>query len=370
MKTFLIVLTIIFFQANVQATEIFENFMNTRALGMGNAFSAVVDDHNALWYNPAALDRIKGLHLTLLDFQVGTDAYDIYTTYQNAVGSGYSNLIRSFYGKQVWMGISDALAFSMRGFAMAGYDYFNLSFNLHNPAFSNVTMNATNDVGFNSGFAFSLIPDALRFGVVVKRVTRYGGRIPFGPATLASLSNSYITSLINNVGTGYGLDSGLLIELPYGIKPSFSFVWHDIGQTRFIPNPGSLAPPVMDDEAVAGFSATVDATVVKIRPAIDFKHINIPEEQIGKRIHVGTELEFPGLAVRFGANQGYYTAGVTLNFKYVKFEAATYGIEVGAYPGQTEDRRYIGTFTIDLNMDPSFDFSSTAGARPRAFQRR
>ena len=38
-----------------------------RPLGMGGAFTAVADDENALFYNPAGLSALKGLELGLLN---------------------------------------------------------------------------------------------------------------------------------------------------------------------------------------------------------------------------------------------------------------------------------------------------------------
>ena len=35
--------------------SIHEEYISTRAMGMGNAFTAVADDHSAMFYNPAAL---------------------------------------------------------------------------------------------------------------------------------------------------------------------------------------------------------------------------------------------------------------------------------------------------------------------------
>jgi hypothetical protein len=72
-----------------------------------------------------------------------------------------------------------------------------------------------NDFGIVTGIGASLIPNVLKLGFAVKRVTRYGGRVPFGPSTLATLSNSQLTALVNNYGVGWGMDAGLLLELPY-----------------------------------------------------------------------------------------------------------------------------------------------------------
>ncbi|MCB0343255.1 MAG: hypothetical protein KDD59_13500, partial [Bdellovibrionales bacterium] len=51
--------------ADVLDFSIHQEYTSTRALGMGNAFSAVAEDYNALFYNPAALARRKdgNLHM-------------------------------------------------------------------------------------------------------------------------------------------------------------------------------------------------------------------------------------------------------------------------------------------------------------------
>jgi hypothetical protein len=160
--------------------------------------------------------------------------------------------------------------------------------------------------------------------------------------------------------------------LPMSSKPTFSFVWQNLGQTRFTPLTGS-APPPMDNNAIAGFAMNFESALIDIRPAIEFRHINLRDEQLGKRLHLGLEIALPGITIRAGANQGYYTAGLGFDMKYFRLEAATYGVELDTYPGQQEDRRYLVQMTLDFNFDPSFNFGSGAsgGGRPsKSFQRR
>jgi hypothetical protein len=63
----------------------------------------------------------------------------------------------------------------------------------------------------------------------------------------------------------------------------------------------------------------------------------------------------------------------------IHVDAATYGVELGAYPGQQEDRRYMANFSFQLGFDPGrlgFGKGSGTGAdgenvpRPRLKQRR
>lgn len=354
-----------------KGAEIFENYTSVRGAGMGNAYTAAVDDRESLFYNPAGLDKIRGLHLTVLDLKLGTDASDVYTVYQNTVGDDYADQIRQFYGRQIWIGLSDSLSFTMRDFGFAAFNTANLSMSLNNPAYPNLNVNITNDFGFVTGFAASLLPkDILRFGLVGKRVTRFGARFPMGISTLATLSNDELRNMVNNFGTGYGLDGGLLLEFPTPSRPTFSFVWQDIGQTSFALTGGTRAPPPMDNNVIAGFGMTVDATVLKIRPAFEYRHINLVEEPIGKKLHLGVEFQFPVLSLRAGANQGYYTIGAGLDFDYLKIHAASYGVELQSYPGQREDRRYMVEVTIDLNFDPNFKFGGGGTRSSRLYQRR
>lgn len=349
---FIFILIFILTSSQSKASEIYENWVSARAMGMGNAYSAVVSDKDALHYNPAALDKIHGFHLTLLDLNIGTDALTVYSTIQSATGSNYSSLIHNYFGDTVWVGISDELALSMHDFAFAVDDNSNVGFNLHNPAFPTLTMSVIEDVNILMGAAASLLPnDALRAGIAVKRTTRYGGRVPFGPSVLSSLSNSQLTSLINNVGTGYGLDGGLLFELPVPSRPTFSLVWQDIGQTTFIPFSGNAPPPV-DNDAIAGFAMNFAAGPISFTPSLEYRHINLSQqEQLGKLVSMGLEIGLPGFSIRGGANQGYLSYGFGLDLDYLRIDAASYGVELDTYPGQLEDRRYLVQVTIDLNFD-------------------
>src|SRR5438552_27466 len=81
------------------ATEIFENWYSARAAGMGNAFSAVVDDASALLYNPAALDKISNIHITGLGLNAGTDNTNIASTATNITGNNYASIIQQYYGQ-------------------------------------------------------------------------------------------------------------------------------------------------------------------------------------------------------------------------------------------------------------------------------
>jgi hypothetical protein len=352
--------------------EIIENFYSTRALGMGNAYSAVVDDSTALMYNPAGLNKIRNLHFTVLGLNVGTDDLTIQSEVSNITGNNYATIIQNYYGKQLWAAFNDLLTVSGQDFALGAYSAAVISFNLHNPAYPTIPLLVYEDLAATAGFSIGLFPnDALKLGISGKRITRLGGQTTLTAQTLATLSNTQITNLINNYGTGYGLDTGLILELPAQTHPAFSFVWHDVGQTAFSLQSGTTPLVPIDNNFVAGFSMRLDGPAFSIKPAFDFTHINLYSEDLGKRIHAGVEFTFTILSLRGGVNEGYYTAGAGVKLKAFEFDAATYGEEIGVFPGQQEDRRYMASVAVDLEWENSFSMNGkSSGPVRRAYERR
>ena len=59
-----IVLFILLLSFSSQAADI---GLSARALGMGNAYTAVVDNGDAIFYNPAGLAKMGGFNWTIID---------------------------------------------------------------------------------------------------------------------------------------------------------------------------------------------------------------------------------------------------------------------------------------------------------------
>jgi hypothetical protein len=71
---------------------------------------------------------------------------------------------------------------------------------------------------------------------------------------------------------------------------------------------------------------------------------------------MGLEIGLPLIDIRGGFNQGYYTMGATIDLWLLRFDLAYYGVELGEYPGQDEDRRIEAQLIIDIGFDPSLNF--------------
>jgi hypothetical protein len=107
-----------------------------------------------------------------------------------------------------------------------------------------------------------------------------------------------------------------------------------------------------DINTQANFGLAVSKSFAKFKlvGTLDYRDIfmNLEEDaDIGKRLHLGLELKTPVFfAIKTGFNQGYWSAGASLDFRIVRLDFAAYAEEVGAYAGQRKDQRYIGQITI------------------------
>ncbi|MCB0393728.1 MAG: hypothetical protein KDD25_04180 [Bdellovibrionales bacterium] len=340
---------------NASAEELYEAYTSARAAGMGNAYSALVRNDESLFYNPAGLAKSDTFSLTVFNANLGANGSDVVEVAKSFTSSGddFTDAIRDMYGKKIWLGGKGKVGAVISGIGAAAWGDLTIGANAGNPAFPTINTNYVQDYGFVGGVGFNVIPEFMAFGFTAKRITRTGARVPIGLETLATLSDSDLRERISNTGTGYGMDAGVNLSLPVATHPTLSLVWKNIGTTRFSQDSGSERPPTIDNELVFGFGLNFETALIDVRPIFDYRHAFDWDEQYGKKIHMGVEIATPGFRFRGGLSQGYYTLGAGVDFAILRVDAATYGVELGEYPGQHEDRRYL----LELSMEFGFDAS-------------
>lgn len=341
-----------FIGGEVYSRELYSRHFSVRAYGMGGAFTPLARGTDALFFNPAGIARTKEITLTALKFNVGVNGVEAYEDAQDFNGDNYADTLRQFYGDTLWIGGSAVTGISIPNFAAAAYDSFNVSADLSNPALPSFQVDFVNDMGIATGFGLDVAP-GFTLGFVGKRINRMGASLEIPVSSLASLSNEDLERELDNRGLGYSLDVGMMLTIPTPVKPTFSFVMRNVGDTSFSLDKGVRNPPTDKSEMIGAFALELDIPGVTITPVIEMRHIGSEEEiHIGKKINMGVEIDLPGLDIRGGLHQGYYTAGLGLNLGIIMLDFATYGVELGEYPGQHEDRRYMLEMTVDFGFDP------------------
>ena len=334
--------------------------LSVRALGMGNAFTAVTDDTDAVFYNPAGLAKMSGFRWTILDPAIGANTYDSYQDYLDIAeeSSDEFETINELMGEEVSIYSGAKSIFAIGGFAFGAYGVADANFLVNNPVYPNIESSYRLDFGFVAGAGVNLVPDFFDIGVQARRVNRQGGNIPIGVSTIATLDSETIQNEFNRSGIGYAFDIGATMSFPSALSPTLSFTWRDVGDTSFEPtDEGGVAPSPVLSEQIIGLGFVYKSTLMDIRTAIDYRYLTQTEMQLGKKLNMGMEFSWPIIDVRGGFHQGYYTLGAGFDLWLMRVDAATYGVELGEYPGQLEDRRYMLQVTFEFGIDPgSFSF--------------
>jgi hypothetical protein len=357
---------------SAKAAEIPEYFQSVRSLGMGGVYTYDRVNAGVIFKNPAGLERVKGLNLSIFDLGVGAGGGPSAVSTVNAFSSiGSVSGLSSFngiYGKPVWVGLGGYTALALPYFGAAVFDEASLGMRVDNPAYTNLNLNFYNDYGFQIGGAFGI--GAISVGVALKRVTRRGGNKNIGGSSLANVTNSSLATQFEDEGYGFGADTGILFAPPVPMNPILSIAWQDVGATSFIQTKGTAAPPRIESNLNMGLTFGGDIPLLGFRGGLEYRHIGDSSEVLGKKIHVGGEVTIAMFDIRGGLYQGYPTYGVGVDLFIMQLDAAYYKIERGAYPGQTPDERVQVGLSMNFDFDPNLNLSDTNGKRRRLKQRR
>ena len=352
--------------------ELYERPRNVRSLGMGGVYIPFVNGPDAIVHNPAALGRVEGINFHLAEVNIGANGEEAYEIYKDLDELDDPNTYNGLFGKRLWAQVNGQTSFAIPYFGMGYYTDYNVSLELHNPGFPEFETYFRNDQAYVIAGAFTIGPGAY-VGIAGKKVDRWGGDTQdLGLSTIANASDlEAIGDNFDNKGTGYGIDIAVLqeIDLPF-LKPTLTAVWQDVGSTAFTQTGGADAPPRIAQNLSVGAGVLLDLPGLDVSAGVEGRHLLEPDIQIGKKVHLGAEVSLPLIDVRAGYSQGYLSYGVGLNLFILRVDAASYTEELGVYPGQTAEQRYMVAISLDLGFDADFKFTDNNGKKRRLKQRR
>jgi hypothetical protein len=205
----------------------------------------------------------------------------------------------------------------------------------------------------------------------LKRITRKGDILTFGPSFLTTVTQTTLLDSFSNEGIAYGADLGYEIKFSSPFNPIIEIMWKDVGYSTFNPSSGSAgSPPHIDDNLILGLTSHAEFAGFGYAAGIEYKHIRTTYEQLGKKLHFGAELSIPLVDIRAGFYQGYTTMGATIDMWFFQLDLATYSVEKGVYPGQNEDKRAQIGLSMNMGFDANFNLTGAGGRRRNLKQRR
>ncbi len=354
---------------------IHQEYTSTRALGMGRAFTAVADDHSAMFYNPATLAWRKDGQLRMF-LRGGTspeslELFDEIDEASNADNEtqAYSDLIVSHYGDHFYYRVPTIGAVWVRpgwGIALIPAD-LSLDMSVHRQVGPMVNVNMYLDTTLAFSYAKKLKwlnkRHQLSAGATIKSMHRIHVGEAISAAQFANGQDVFDTSHANEGLTG-DLDLGFWWKPPApGIlkyfEPSFALVGRNLVDYGFKQNfhfidENSGEPPKLQRRFDVGSKWDLpDFWVFDPHFALDVRDIGHENWTPEKGSHVGLELYWKMFNWwkghwSVGMNQMYWTAGFGARLAWFQLDLATFGEEVGTQSAKSESRRYMLEMALDF----------------------
>ena len=332
--------------------EMFEFYTGVRQLGMGGAYTAVVNDETSLLTNPAGLGKIREVTVTLADPEMTVGS-------RNTDAATASEILNTFN----LQGLQDALKNSRnthwntkaQAFPSIVMPNFGIGFHAKWQTDAEVTSNNyrldyTNDYAIALGGCLRIFDGIIKLGVSGRAVNRAEIHNDFDPnATGVSVEAQ------GREGGGVAADIGLILTAPIVALPSIAIVARDVGNTSYSLSKGmlystALRPEMTPQTFDAGFSLSpILSNRTRMQFTADWHDLGNSNDNVDlfRRLHVGTELNVADfLFLRVGMNQRYLTGGFEFATEGFQLQAATYGEEIGTSEKPREDRRFVGKFSI------------------------
>ncbi|MCX6127301.1 MAG: hypothetical protein NTV34_21480, partial [Proteobacteria bacterium] len=240
----------LFFASVATGKELKWTHYGSRPLAMGNAYVAVADDYNAIFYNPAGLARIQSWSFEILNPRLGISANTVATIQDvrklyggaasDSTGKGsiqpVLDIFQSLTGKPQYIALGWTPHFVMQNFGFGlGVDVGG-SLVVHRQISADV--DAGVDVLAPIGYGRSFLEDRLSLGATIKGVLRTGVDREFSLADISAFTDSdegsgSDTKLKDYVqsGKGVGADFGLMFTPVKTMEPTFGVSITDIGGT-------------------------------------------------------------------------------------------------------------------------------------------
>lgn len=330
------------------------------ALAMGGAYTAIVDDGDAPFYNPAGVAGIDGisLHFLTVDPVVSDWVIDGWKTMKDLKNPKGSDLNR-LMGQNISVATTARAALLAPGFALVGFYDVQGALYAKNQALPKIEYGYQRTGGVQTAFAFSTTDgrrkgrgrkngemlNEWRFGLGAKYISRTGGYRLITAAELFSIDSTSLKSLIGGQGTGYGMDLGVqrVQRLNRDLTLQWGAAFLNIGDVYF----GNGATPLKGDLST-GVGLTYRYGLAALTLAYDIQQLNRSDD-FQKKQNVGARLKLPLIDLYLGNHQGFLTYGAAADVWLLRVAGVVYKEELGYYPQQDTESRF--SLRVDFKLE-------------------
>lgn len=325
-------------------------------LGRGDTGIAAPNDQEAMLYNPAALAEGKGIYKRTI---VASPALEFSQATRDLVrelgveeATPGAELFRRYLGSPQHLGVSNFSGIILRRAALGAFASSGSTLLIgQSPEAAGLPLaeahvHATAGVGFSIAEGFW--DQKFMVGLTGKYLQHGAGTITANAADGEKLKEIDPASA-GGLGSGMGLDLGLLYKSPGRAGTSFGLTVSDVGNTQFVPAAEtSAAPDPIMQTVNLGLAFGPATKLSRFMFLVDFRDaLGAVQTSVFKRLHLGTELSVLNtVGVMGGLNQGYGTTGIYVNLYFIRIDAGIYTEEIGEFAGARGDTRYVTRLTM------------------------
>jgi hypothetical protein len=327
---------------------------SARALAMGNAFIAKVDDASAVFYNPAGLGTVRYPHLHFSNFHLELNKGLIQAATGGRLGSAMGNITKSFSLD----GTRQMLLKNPRTIAHSSFHalpnftsrYFSMGY-----LFSKKTRAIVTSTTSLTGFEYADRLDQGPYGAV--NMSLFGGIFKAGASALFLIRREVIATANPNIATNLPssayqkgmaamVTAGSKITLPFTFLPTFAVNMHNAFNKGFSGGSGGAGVPTKIPRGYdVGFSITPQIGIsTRVHFEVNYKDLTGAYTGVAskRKILIGAEFDFSRVFFfRLGYGDGFGSAGLGIKSRKLEFDFTTYAVDTStsSFRGH-EDRRF------------------------------
>ena len=334
--------------SGIAGTALFQQFpllyQGVMPLGMGGAFTAVADDENAVFYNPAGLDNIQDSSFKILNVSTDATYPGLFTLYNNvqsdnqlsgtAQDTAFINTFNSVANQSFYARVGNYSNYTTHDFSIGLLTNNQV---LGVPSAVATTSNlasltALSDTGIVISGAMGFFNHHLQIGGTLMGLNQMFVDIP--QLSVSQVSN--LQSTINaNLTHGLGIlgNVGAIYHFDLPLNPTIGASVENIGTASF-GQAGSL-PQFIN----AGVGLDPDIGFGRLLVDVDYvdvtNYLYYTGDSLWLHTHAGIQYQFPSiLTLSAGIYEGYPTVGFGLDLWAFEINGSYYTEEAGVVPGQ------------------------------------
>lgn len=354
-----------------------------RALALGGAYNAKVDDSAAPFYNPAGLGTVRGFKFHLSNLHIETNMGWMKVATGGKLTDTFTNLPqalrldrqRSYLNENPDNTTSTRYQFvpNMTGRFFSAGALLSRKTRMRVKSTPETSVCASKcvefvdrvDYGIYGAMNLSLFGGVIKAGVTANYLIRTEIDSTGDAGEGLNIETKEDQYFYYRKGSAVILTGGAKLTLPITWLPIFSATIHNATGKKFTTthttcrtkdDSGTCAPDVIKTSIDAGFSVTPKiGSKTWMNIEVNYKDVtNQYEIPVIRRVLVGVELDFArAFFLRFGYGDSYGTAGLGFKSKTVDFDLTTYSVNTD--PTSTkirgdEDRRVSFTLSTGLGF--------------------